>query len=181
MVDEFSGTKPVKYLRMDNGGENQKLESRLKSADWKLHPIIEYTTRDTSQHNHLAEVAIATIVNKGRTMMIEAKLPEEMKYMLQHKAMETAAKLDGMVIVTIDGQSKPRFEHWSGQLPKFSAHVRNGDDASSRHSKWKKDFEFTKVKNQLCLLTAFLIQKTGQTPTGHPGKGWRSLGRALVK
>ena len=122
--------KPVKYLRMDNGGENQKLEARLKSADWKLHPVIEYTTRDTPQHNHLAEVAIATIVQKGRTMMIEAKLPDEMKYLLQHKAMETAAKLDGMVIVTIDGQSKSRFEHWSsGQLPKFSAHVRNWGEA----------------------------------------------------
>ena len=121
--------RPVQYVRMDNAGENVKLEQRLKSSDWKLHPVIEFTTRDTPQHNHLAEVAIANITRKGRTMMIEAKLPDEMKYLLQHKAMETAAKLDSMVVVEVNGHYKTRCEHWSGEMPKFHGHVRRWGEA----------------------------------------------------
>jgi hypothetical protein len=87
--------KEVQFLQMDNAGENRKLAQRLQSTDWKLCPTIEYTARETPQHNHKAEVAIATIVKRGRAMMIEANLPEEKRYIIQHKAMETAAKLDG--------------------------------------------------------------------------------------
>ena len=53
---------PVKTFRMDNAGENKKLVEALNSKDWKMYPTIEYTARDTPQHNHLAEVAIATIM-----------------------------------------------------------------------------------------------------------------------
>ena len=41
----------IQKLRMDNAGENKKLESRLKSAAW-INPVaIEYTARDTLQQN----------------------------------------------------------------------------------------------------------------------------------
>ena len=40
--------KPVKRVRMDNAGENLKLEQRLRSSDWKLGDIkLEYTSRNT--------------------------------------------------------------------------------------------------------------------------------------
>ena len=35
---------PVQHLRMDNAGENKKLEKRLVSSNWKLNPAIEYTS-----------------------------------------------------------------------------------------------------------------------------------------
>ena len=50
-----AGTK-VNRVRMDNAGENKRLEARANSADWKeLVVSFEYTPRDTPQHNHLAE------------------------------------------------------------------------------------------------------------------------------
>ncbi len=54
--------KEVKIIRMDGGGENKKLVKRLNSDDWKLYPKIEYTARDTPQHNHFVEVGLATMV-----------------------------------------------------------------------------------------------------------------------
>jgi hypothetical protein len=64
----------VQILRMDNGGENQKLVQRLNSKDWKLYPTIEYTARDTPQHNHLAEVEFATLYGRDRAMMKAASI-----------------------------------------------------------------------------------------------------------
>jgi hypothetical protein len=45
--------KPVKYLRLDNAGENIGLQKRSDSADWKLNIKFEYTAADTPQQNHL--------------------------------------------------------------------------------------------------------------------------------
>jgi ribosomal protein S20 len=100
--------KEVQFLRVDNVSENQNLEQRLQRKDWKLCPTIDYTARATPQHNHKAEVAIATIVKKGRAMMIKSNLPEEKQYIKQHKAMETAAKLDGLIVKNLNGRIKSR-------------------------------------------------------------------------
>ena len=44
--------RPVKTIRCDNAGENNKLEQRLKSNDWKMGDIkFEYTARATPQQN----------------------------------------------------------------------------------------------------------------------------------
>ena len=114
---------------MDNGGENQKLVKRLNSPTWKLYPTIEYTARDTPQHNHLAEVAFATVYGRGRAMMIMAKVPEDWKPILAQKAFETATKLDGLIPITIDGVTKPRVEHWCGKIPGFAHHLRKWGEA----------------------------------------------------
>ena len=53
--------KAVKFVRMDNAGENKLLEKRCDSATWKLGIVFEYTARDTPQQNHLVEIGIATI------------------------------------------------------------------------------------------------------------------------
>ena len=58
--------RPVKILRINNAGENKKLVETLNSKDWKMYPTIEYTARDTPQHNYLAEVAIATVYGRAR-------------------------------------------------------------------------------------------------------------------
>jgi hypothetical protein len=65
---------------MDNGGENLKLEKRANSADWKLGIEFEKTARDTPQQNSLAEVALATIANRARAMMVRANLPRAIRY-----------------------------------------------------------------------------------------------------
>ena len=54
---------PVKYVRLDNAGENKLLKKRCQSKDWKLKIEFEFTARDTPQQNSLAEVGFATIAN----------------------------------------------------------------------------------------------------------------------
>ena len=57
---------PVKIIRLDPGGENLKLEKRAASVDWKeLQPLdFEFTSRDTPQHNSLAEHCSRILLEK---------------------------------------------------------------------------------------------------------------------
>jgi hypothetical protein len=55
----------VEVVRMDNGGENIKLESRAKSKDWQLGVVFEKMARDTPQQNSLAEIGLTVIANKA--------------------------------------------------------------------------------------------------------------------
>jgi hypothetical protein len=57
--------KPVKFVRMDNAGENKLLKKRCESSDWKLGIKFEFTARATPQQNSLSEVGFATIANRG--------------------------------------------------------------------------------------------------------------------
>ena len=66
---------PVKYVRLDNAGENKLLKKRCQSKDWKLKIEFEFTARDTPQQNSLAEVGFATIANRGRALMYQANIP----------------------------------------------------------------------------------------------------------
>ena len=40
---------PIKYICLDNAGENKKLQERAEGAQWKLGLIWEFTARDTPQ------------------------------------------------------------------------------------------------------------------------------------
>eukprot|EP00980_Cylindrotheca_fusiformis_P010432 scaffold2318_cov88-Cylindrotheca_fusiformis.AAC.1 len=75
----------VKYVRMDNAGENLKFEQRANSAAWKLAIKPEYTARNTPQQNHLAELGFATL------------------YRVARKACELATKLDGLLVKEVNG------------------------------------------------------------------------------
>ena len=52
-------------------GENQKLAKHAGSSDWaRLQPIdFEFTSRDTPQHNNLAELAFPYLAGEARAMM----------------------------------------------------------------------------------------------------------------
>jgi hypothetical protein len=89
----------IKFLRMDNAGENQLLEARCKSKDWQFGIEFEYTARATPQHNHMAELGFATLVNKGRALMVKANIPEKYRYHLFREAFCTATDLDGLVVI----------------------------------------------------------------------------------
>ena len=52
----------VKCLQQDNSGENLKIQTRYKSADWKLPVEIKYTAKDTSQQNLMSETYFTTMV-----------------------------------------------------------------------------------------------------------------------
>lgn len=121
----------ITHLRLDNAGENKLLKKRSESAAWKMNIKFEFTARDTPQQNSIAEVAIATIANRGRAMMHDANLGEKERYLLYDKAFGTATKLDGLVPVTINGVTQSRYMHWYGQNPTFSLHLRTWGEAGT--------------------------------------------------
>ena len=121
--------KPVQFVRGDNAGENKKLKERLKSADWKLSVDFEWTARATPQQNSLAEVGFTTIGNRGRAMMIAANIPYPLRFKLFKEAYACATLLDRLVLVTLDGETKTRVEHWSGKLPNWTKALRTWGEA----------------------------------------------------
>ena len=70
----------LKCIKCDNAGENKKLEERMRSADYKLYLKWEYTSRNSPQFNHLAELKIHLLCNKGRALMIRANVPTKYRY-----------------------------------------------------------------------------------------------------
>lgn len=124
--------KEVKHIRLDNAGENKLLKRQATSQAWKLNIGFEFTARDTPQHNHLAELAFASIANKGRAMMIDANVPLAIRYRLFREAFQTATLLDGLLPVTIDGVTKSRYAHWSGgEEPKYAKFLRTWGEAGT--------------------------------------------------
>ena len=112
--------KPVKRVRMDNAGENQKLEQRLKSSDWKMGDIkVEFTSRNTPQQNSRVEKGFETEMNRGRTMLIAANIPFCRRYLFASRALLTATKLNGLTVVEWKGVKKTRYEHWGEKVPDF--------------------------------------------------------------
>ena len=124
--------KEIKYLRMDNAGENLLLEKQLKSNTWKLGAIvIEYTARNTPQQNNLAELGFAHLANYGRALMVRANVPLKERYRFFTKAFQTATLLDGFAIIEIDGVKKTRYDHYYGDNPKFVNHLRTWGEAGT--------------------------------------------------
>jgi DNA gyrase/topoisomerase IV subunit A len=108
----------VKYIRLDNAGENVKLQKVSDSKDYKMILQFEFTACYTSQQNHLA------LINRGRAMMRLANIPKNIRYKVFPMVFETATLLDSLVMCTIDGETKTCAEHFGKTLPKFAKYLR---------------------------------------------------------
>ena len=65
----------VRYVCLDNAGENKKLQEQAESADWKLGLIWEFTAHNTLQQNSLAENKLALVNAQGQAMMVAVHVP----------------------------------------------------------------------------------------------------------
>jgi hypothetical protein len=95
----------------------------------------EYTSHDTPQQNHLAELAFATSINKARALMAAANIPIEMCYKLWKMAIKTTMDLDGLLLQTIGGITKTKYKHAYGLNPKFATHLRTWGEAGTVKTK----------------------------------------------
>jgi hypothetical protein len=125
----------VKFVHLDNAGENKKLKECSESADWKLDIEYEFTAWDTPQQNHLAELGFAVLANRGRALMHRANVPMKERYKLFHEAFKTATLLDGLIRIELDGKMKPCVVHWSGKVPNFAKHLRTWGEAGTVKTK----------------------------------------------
>jgi hypothetical protein len=117
---------PVRYLRLDPAGKNQKLAKHAGSSDWAiLQPIdFEFTSQDTPQHNSLAELVFPYLVGKARAMMGGAMVPENMKSKVALEAISCATQLDGLVVVKIKGKLATPDMQLFGVNPTWSKKLR---------------------------------------------------------
>jgi hypothetical protein len=62
-----------KTLRLDNSGENRKLQHKLKTSGFG-HIVYEYTSPRTPEQNGKVERGFATVLGRARSMMNSAGL-----------------------------------------------------------------------------------------------------------
>ena len=123
--------KQVKFMRLDNAGENKMLQKRSDSADWKLNITFEFTARDTPQQNHLAELGFAVLANRGRALMYRANVPLVIRYKVWREAFMTVTLLDGLTVIKLNDKLMSRYEHWCGKNPHFVNHLRTWGEAGT--------------------------------------------------
>jgi len=153
---------PVKFVRCDNAGENQLLEKRCKSKDWKLNINFEYTARNTPQQNHLAELGLAIIAKRGRALLHYANVPTNMRYKLFCKAFKTATLLDGLMVITLGGKTATRYIHKFGKNPDFANHLRTWGEAGTVTLKGTYPGKIADCGTQ-CMMVGYDLQHTGNT------------------
>ena len=85
---KFGGDE-VATFRCDNSGDSKKLDARINSKDWKLSVNFEYTPREKTYHNCLAQIGFTTLCNKVKVLMLKANLPIKLDvfYSLDHLTM----------------------------------------------------------------------------------------------
>jgi hypothetical protein len=95
----------VKLITVDPGGENIKLEKRLKNVDCAHLALVkcELTARDTPQHNSLIEVLFPYLAGLAHAMMISVHIPDSVRPKVAVTAILTACQLDGLKLVKVKG------------------------------------------------------------------------------
>ena len=152
----------VKYIRLDNAGENKKLAQRTESSAWKFNITYEFTGRDTPQRKHLAELGFAAIYNEGRAMMVHANFPKLIRYLVYNEVFKTATLLDGLVVIELNGQKKTRFEHFFGKNPRFINYLRTFWEAGTVKTRTKTTPKLNDRGTQ-CMFVGYAMDHEGDT------------------
>lgn len=61
--------------------------------------------------------------------MAAANVPAATRRLIWNEAFQTATLLDGLMVVTVGGVTKTRWEHWYGSLPGFAQHLHTWGEA----------------------------------------------------
>eukprot|EP00957_Ditylum_brightwellii_P143677 10946216-Ditylum_brightwellii.AAC.1 len=75
---------------------------------------------DTPQRNHLAELKLALLTNKGRLLMIDANIPINVWYTVCNEAIMTATLTDGLTAIELDRKFATRYMHLFKKNPMFA-------------------------------------------------------------
>ena len=86
----------VKYIRLDNSGENRKLQKECEKQNLGI--IFEFTAPGTPQQNSVVERKIPTLMGRARAMMIEAGFSKQDKRKFWCEVVSTATKLDNIMV-----------------------------------------------------------------------------------
>ena len=121
LFNKWKGTpRNVTHLRMDNAGENKKLQTACESAEWNIGiKKFEFTPHNTPQQNSLVKVAFNTIGSRAKAMLSDANIPDLKRHLLFPRAVLLATNLDGLIPVTVSGVTASRYKHFHGEDPSY--------------------------------------------------------------
>ena len=115
LIKELKGSqKTVKFIRMDNAGENTKLSERIKKEELNIN--IEFTSPNTPQFNGQVERSFATLWGRVRAMLNGAGFEEDVREGLWAECAATATKLSNLS--TKDNEKCP-YEKFYGKKPNY--------------------------------------------------------------
>ena len=92
--------------------------------------------------------------------MIDANVPYLTRYKIVHEAISTATKLDGLVIVSINGKKATRYEHFGLPIPKFVEFLRTWGEAGVVKTKTKTATKLTS-KGSSCMFVRYADNHAG--------------------
>ena len=101
-----------RQLRSDNGAEYTSKQFMKFCRDSKINQ--EFTVPETPQQNGVAERFNRTLVEMGRCLLIQAKLPK--KYWV--RALSTATHIRNLTLSVNSNEGKSPFEVFSGKAPR---------------------------------------------------------------
>ncbi len=104
-------------LRTDNGAEYTSKQFKDYCKDSKIKQ--EFTVPETPQQNGVAERFNRTLVEMGRSLLIQAKLPK--RYWV--RALSTAAHIRNITVTANSNQGKSPFELFTGKPSRCTAYV----------------------------------------------------------
>jgi hypothetical protein len=73
--------------------------------------------RNTPQQNSKADTAFTVIAAQARSMLISAQIPDGEQFKLWPEVSVTATFLNNLVPVTVNGETKTRWEHTGHKIP----------------------------------------------------------------
>ena len=111
----------VKYIRLDNSGENRSLQKECEKQNLGI--IFEFTAPGTPQQNSVVERKIPTLMGRSRAMMIEAGFSQQDKRKFWCEVISTATKLDNIMVRK--ERTKPPYTLFYNDEPKYKKHLRS--------------------------------------------------------
>ncbi len=90
-----------------------------KGKDWKLDFTVKYMARNAPQQNSHVDTLFTTIVAQARCMLIAGQILDDERFKLWPEAVKTAAHLNDLMPVTIEGVSQTCWEH-GYKVPKWT-------------------------------------------------------------
>ena len=93
---------PVQCVRMDNAGENKKLQELCESTEGHTKIKFEYTSPRTPQQNGVVEQAFATLYGRVRAMMNAAGFTSDLRGKMWAECANTATLLENGMLKSAD-------------------------------------------------------------------------------
>jgi hypothetical protein len=91
-------------------------------------------------------------------MMYCANIPDKVKPKVCRDAFHTATKLDGLILITLDGEKKTPYKHWCGAKPAFAEHLRTWGKAGTVKVKKPPKSEY---KGVTCMMLGYADDHAG--------------------